>query len=149
MKFKNFYILLCTLTVFVCGCSINKSNSPAPVTPSGTFAGQFMFLHLHSFTAKVDTFKANLQLVMQPTTGFKITGDTSTVHAGSYGSYVFGSDYTEIDFIDKTYPATGTPVKNHLSGVYQYTYDGSTLQMVAYGPLDTLAYIYNMKKTGN
>lgn len=149
MKLKLFYFLLCVLTALFYGCSINKTAAPAPVTPSGTFTGQFTFLHLHSYTAKIDTLTCSLQLVMQPATGYKVTGDTSTLHAGSYGTYIFGSDYTEIDFFDKTYPAGSTPLKNHLSGVYQYTYDGSTLQMIAYGPLDTLSYIYNLKKTGN
>lgn len=97
----------------------------------------------------VDTLKANIILSMQPTVGFKVTGDTSTVHAGSYGVCIVNSSYGVIDFIDNTYPATSTPTKTHLNGVYQYAFDGTTFQLAAHGALDTTAFLYNLKRTGN
>ena len=143
MKFRIF----CSLIVLiVSSCSINKTTEPTPTLPSGSFTGKFVYLHIHSFTGIIDTLQANLQLNIDPTTGFKITGDTATVHAGSYGSYLFGSNYNQIDFIDNT---NVTPQKSHLNGVYQYIYDGTNLSMVQYSPLDTITYKYSFKKTTN
>ena len=130
-------------------CISNKNNAPAPNVPEGTFAGRFSLYHLHSKTGVVDTLTANLILNMETATGYKVTGDTSTLHAGSYGSYLLNSTYTGIEFIDKTYPATGTPAKNHLNGIYEYVYNGTTLQFEATDPADTLIYFYNFTKTGN
>ena len=144
---KAFYIFPLLVAL---GCG--KSDTPAPGNtggPVGTFAGPFMYLHKHSKTGVVDTVKANIILSMQPTVGFKVTGDTSTVHAGSFGTCVVNSTYGVVDFMDSTYPATGTPAKTHLNGVYQYAYDGTTFQLAAHGALDTTAWLYNLKRTGN
>jgi len=86
---------------------------------------------------------------MELTTGFKVTGDTSTVHAGSYGDYGVNSIYNTVTFIDKTYPKTGIPTKAHLDGTYQYYYDGTVLQLLGNSALDTVSFQYNLTKTGN
>jgi len=147
MKHNLLYILP-FLLVFAAGCSLNKSNNPAPVNiPEGTFTGQFKFQR--NLKAHVDSGHANLTLNMETATGFHVTGDTATVHAGSYGGYVIYTSLGEIAFGDKTFPTTGTPAKYHLSGVYYYTYDGSNLQISYKSYADTLAFLYTMKKTGN
>ncbi len=143
---KTLLYLLPLAALFIYGCGPNKTTAPVPA-PEGTFSGKFMFLHLHQKTGVIDTLKANLVLQMEAATGYKVTGDTSSVHAGSHGGYVVNIPTSSISFIDATYPPTGTPAKIHLSGVYDYTYDGSTLQLVVYGAQDTLLYYYNMKKT--
>ncbi|HEY8782885.1 MAG TPA: hypothetical protein VIM16_14770 [Mucilaginibacter sp.] len=149
MKRKLPY-LLPLLLVFASGCLTDKNNAPTPANaPEGTFAGKFKFTHIHAQTGAVDSATANIQLKMETATGFQVTGDTSTVHAGSYGSYIVSTPYSNVDFIDHTYPTTGVPAKNHLNGVYTYSYDGTTLQLVAYGAFDTLSYYYNLKKIGN
>lgn len=148
MKLKLLYLLL--LLAFMSGCMGSKNSAPTPNNaPVGTFTGQFALLHKHSKTGVVDTSLANLVINMETSTGFKVTGDTSTVHAGSYGGFIVNSSYTAIDFLDQTYPTTGVPAKNHLNGVYQYSYDGTNLKISAYSAFDTLAYIYSLKKTGN
>ena len=151
MKFKLIYLFpVFVLFALVGGCI--GHNNPAPISgtvPTGTFTGQFARLHLNSKTGKVDTTTANLVLNMETATGFKLTGDTSNVHAGSYGSYIINSTYTAIEFIDKTYPSTGISAKTHLSGIYQYAYDSKNLEIEAYGALDTLAFFYTMVKSGN
>jgi hypothetical protein len=86
---------------------------------------------------------------MEPATGFAVTGDTSTIHAGSYGVYVVYLANGVVAFSDKTFPTTGIPTKYHLSGLYGYHYDGTNFQISYYSPLDTLALVYNLKKTGN
>ncbi len=143
---KTLLYFLPLVALFIFGCGPKKTTLPVPA-PEGTFSGQFMFLHLHSKTGVIDTLRANLVLQMEAATGYKVTGDTSTVHAGSYGGYVVNIPTRNISFVDATFPPTGTPAKIHLSGVYDYTYDGSNLQLVVYGPQDTLLYYYNMKKT--
>jgi hypothetical protein len=146
MKLKLLYIL--PLIAVLSSCLSNKNSNPTPVSlPSGTFTGTFTQLHYHlkATTTTVDTLRANIQLDMQLATGYKVTGDTSTVHAGSYGSYVIGST-NSIQFVDKTYPATGTPTKTHLAGVYQYYYDGSVFQLLGSNTADSLVYQYNLKK---
>ena len=145
-------ILLYSLPVllsFVIGCSPSHSNPTPANIPEGTFAGQFISLHLHEKTGVIDTAKANIQLQMEESTGFKVTGDTSTLHAGSFGTYIFNSYNTAIDFMDKTSPVTGTPTKIHLNGIYAFFFDGTTLQMQTASAFDTLSYIYILKKTGN
>jgi hypothetical protein len=144
----KFPILILLINLLV-SCSLKNDVIAPPNTPSGTFTGQFTYLHLHSATGKIDTLKANLQLTMDTKTGFKISGDTTTLHAGSYGSFIFGSGYTQIQFIDVTFPSTGKPTKIHLSGIYNYSYDGSSFKFLANGLLDTTSYRYNFTKTSN
>ncbi len=145
MKIKLLYIL--PVIAILSSCLSNKvASNPVP-TPTGAFTGTFTQLHYHLKAANVyaDTLKANVQLSLQQAAGFKLTGDTSTVIAGSHGSYSLNSSY--IQFTDATYPATGTPTKTHLNGVFQYSYNGSNLQMVSNNTADTTVYSFNLTKS--
>ncbi len=149
MKRNILYLFLSTAACLY-GCAGKTNILPStPVPVSGTFAGQFKLYHVNPVTNKVRVDSANLGLVMEIATGYKITGDTTTLHAGSYGSYQVNSYTTQILFADNTFPPGGSSAKVHLSGSYNYHYDGSTLQLVTYGPQDTLQYFYNLKRTGN
>jgi len=150
MKNKILY-LLPLLVLFAGSCTTPNVTPPATaLVPQGTYTGQFTLAHLDSKTGMLDTSKkANLMLNMETATGFKVTGDTATVHAGSYGGYIVTTSTGQVQFFDKTYPPTGTPAKIHLDGIYDYTYDGTTLKIAAFGPLDTLEYFYKFTKTGN
>ncbi len=135
---------------FLAGCA--GKSIVAPTTnnaPFGTFGGQFSYYHVNSQTHKKDSLKANIVLTLNKSTGFSITGDTTTVHAGSHGGYIINSSFTNILFLDETYPKSGTPTKTHLNGVYNYTFDGTNLQIAAYGALDTLSLVYVLKRTSN
>ena len=148
----NLLFLLPFLFFLASGCSEDSINGGLPNNaPEGTFTGQFTLIHVHAKTGITDTLTAALVLNIEMTTGFKITGDTSTLHAGSYGSYEVSSNggSGQIEFLDKTYPTSGTPVKIHLDGIYDYIYDGTNLQLAAYSPLDTVEYFYKFTKTGN
>jgi hypothetical protein len=144
MKHK---LLLLSAAVLLVGASCKKVIVPTTTPPalSGTFSGQFLFVHRQTTAYPYDTLKANVILTLQSSGNtFTVTGDTTTVHAGSYG--IFTSNTSYVVFIDKTYPTDGTnPKKIHLAGTYQYYYDGSILQMLAF-PNDTSAYEYSLKK---
>jgi hypothetical protein len=142
MKPRLLYALL-FIIVLVSGCFNDKSALPAP-TPSGTFTGQFRRVHITQKTGLRDTLKANIQVDLNSTTGYKVTGDTSTVHAGSYGTYSVNSSY--IQFNDATLSPTIQPAKVHLAGIYQYYFDGTVFQMVYNTPLDTVSLQYDLKK---
>lgn len=147
---RNILYLFIMAGVCLYGCTAKNDvlpNTPIPV--SGTYSGQFKLYHVNPTTNAVRIDSANLSLVMETATGYKVAGDTSTLHAGSFGSYGVNSFTSEIIFVDKTFPTSGTPTKVHLSGNYAYEYDGSTLKLAAYGPLDTLQYIYKFTRTGN
>src|SRR5271165_5692497 len=102
MKQKLLY-LLPLLIVFASGCLGDKNNAPSPNNaPEGVYSGKFKFTHIHGQTGVVDSVTVNIQLQMEAATGFKVTGDTSTVHAGRYGSYIVSLPYSNVDFIDKT-----------------------------------------------
>ena len=146
MKQKLLY-LFPILAILAAGClgGGNKNTNVAPI-PDGNYSGQFLLLHIH--TDHTDTVKANINLNLANTTGmFKVTGDTTTVHAGSFGNYAGNSATGLISFEDKTYSPIAPVTKTHLTGTYTYAYDGTTLQMKAFGALDTLALFYNLKKT--
>jgi len=133
------------------GCA-GKKNDVVPNTPvpiSGTYSGQFKLYHVDGANTITRIDSTNLILTMETATGFKVTGDTTKLHAGSYGSYEVNSTTSQIFFADKTFPLTGTPAKIHLSGPYNYEYNGTTLAMLAYGPQDTLQYYYQFTRTGN
>lgn len=127
--------------------SCMKSNDTTPVpVPTGTFVGEFRVVHLNPLTQKLDTTKrSNLTLAISQAAGYKVTGDTVLYHAGSYGDFALNASY--IQFIDKTIPANSTTplTKIHLSGTYQYVYDGTNLQFQVAS--DTLAYQYILKKS--
>jgi hypothetical protein len=151
MRLTLLYLLtfLFAFILLESGCGGDNISNPTPNVPEGTFSGKFSLYHLHDKSGVVDTQTAVVNLNIETSTGFKVTGDTSTVHAGSYGSFVVNSNYTEIDFVDKTYPTTGTPAKVHLNGIYNYSFNGTTLQMVTTSAYDTLTYVYNLTRTGN
>ena len=142
MKNKLFFILTALITL---ATSCAKAPQQNIVLPEGKFAGVFRRIHLNPATNKLDTATANIALSLSSATGYAVTGDTTTLHAGSNGSYV--ADGTYLQFIDKTLPAnsTKTPTKVHLAGVYKYLYGGSTLEMGISN--DTLSYYYNLKTT--
>jgi hypothetical protein len=137
--------LLPLLATLATGCLGGKKDNVDPI-PDGNFTGEFRLIHIHS-NHTADTVKANINLSLSYNAGtYKVTGDTATVHAGSYGSVSEDLTNKVILFTDKTYSNTAPVTKTHLTGLYQYAYDGSAFQMVAYGPLDTLALQYDLKK---
>ena len=142
MKYK----LLCSvilLVAIVTGCIKSTPSGPAPVFPYGTFSGQFKRYHKSPTTNKIDSAIANLTLRLNSYT-FAVTGDTTTLHAGSHGT--FGGNASYIIFNDSTYSPKS--VKQHLNGQYVYNYDGTTL-IIAASSGDTLSVDYVLKKTSN
>jgi len=142
---KLFYFLpIAAIILFLSACSKVNDTQPAVILPTGNFTGQFLRIRLNPTTSKYDTSKASLQLSLSQSAGFAITGDTSTLHAGSHGSYAANAYYMQ--FIDQTYiPASPGP-KYHLQGVYNYAYNGTQLLIyVSYA--DTLSLQYNFTKS--
>ena len=142
---KIFYLLpIAAFILFASACTKINDNQPAVVLPTGTFTGQFLKIRLNPVTSKYDTSTAALQLTLSQSTGFTVTGDTTTLHAGSYGSYAANAYY--IQFVDQTYNAAKPGSKYHLQGVYNYLYNGTQLVMyVNYA--DTLSLQYNFAKS--
>jgi len=141
-----YFLFLLLLLTF--GCSANKSTNPSPTGPDpvGTFSGHFEIIRQKS--PSIDSASANITLDMEAATGFKVTGDTSTVHEGSYGGFIVYEANNTIYFQDHdTYQAAGAPAKVHLNGLYNYSYDGTTLQIGYHSYLDTLVLKYTLKKT--
>jgi hypothetical protein len=150
MKRILLYSIPLILLAIVSSCGPGTTAAPQVGGPEGTFNGTFTFYYLHEKTGVTDTtVLPNIQLQLEQSTGYKLSGDTSTVLAASYGSYVVNIPYTAISFADKTYPASGTPTKIHLAGLYSYSWDGTNLVMTSYSAFDTLAYHYVLKKIGN
>jgi hypothetical protein len=113
--------------------------------PLGTFSGDFLRIHKNHYNYKYDTLRTYLKLTLSTNTGYMVTGDTITLHAGSYGS--FSEDFANMAFDDITNAATSTNKKVHLSGFYTYDYDGTTLKITPGGKQpDTLKYLYILKK---
>jgi len=145
MKFRLVYFTS-LVAALISGC-LKSSPSPAVPLPTGSFSGGFMAIHnpassLYGTIAKADTLKAALQLSLSQSTGFQVSGDTS-IHAGSYGDY--GVNAYNIEFVDETYSPAQAFTKYHLDGVYNYTYNGSTLNIyINYA--DTLSLQYVFKK---
>lgn len=147
MKNKLLY-LLPLLVILAEGCFKTNTNPvPAPPAPSGTFAGQFKLYHRHTDKVPYDSLTANItiKLVASGYT-YTVTGDTTTLHAGSYGTYGISSPY--MIFNDKTFSASAPVTKTHLSGYYLYNYDGTNLLLYA-SSSDTLILGYALKKTSN
>jgi hypothetical protein len=142
MKIKFSY-LLPILAVLITGCAKVNQDQPVVQLPTGTFTGQFFRIHANATTKGFDTLKANLQLSLSASTGFKVTGDT-TLHAGSFGSYAVNAYY--IQFNDQTVNTPSLATKYHLNGVYNYEYNGTQLAIyVDY--TDTLSYQYILTKS--
>ncbi|WP_426668356.1 hypothetical protein ACPPVU_19540 [Mucilaginibacter sp. McL0603] len=139
--------LFSLVTILATGClKTPKAAAPAPA-PSGIFTGEFKLLHRHTDKVPFDSTKATITVNLQtPAFNYTVTGDTLTLHAGSYGTFGVSGPY--ILFNDKTYSATAAVTKTHLSGYYLYNYDGTNLIMYA-SSSDTLVLGYNLKKTSN
>jgi len=149
MKFKFTYLLLPFVAIIAMSCGVKKSSNPNPI-PDGTYSGQFRLIHVHDDNTS-DTTKANITVYISPiSTGtYAVTGDTTTVHAGSKGNFVFYQNGT-VQFADKTYSASAPVTKTHLNGLYGYAYDGNIFRMVAYGgTANNLVLQYDLTKTGN
>ncbi|HEY9002373.1 MAG TPA: hypothetical protein VIM89_13530 [Mucilaginibacter sp.] len=143
MKHKLLYLFL-LFVIVVTGCAKKSTENVAPPIPSGTFTGEYQRYHRHTNQLPWDSVKTNLTInFTTPAYTYKVTGDTSTVHAGSYGT--FGITYPFINFNDKTYSPTTTATKAHLEGYYNYAYDGTNLQMYVTSS-DTLIINYTLKK---
>jgi hypothetical protein len=143
---RTFIYLLPALILLSTGC-LKSNNTTTVQKPSGTFVGEFRLLRKKTNQVKIDTLKANIQVVLTDNINYQVTGDTATVHAGSKGTYGAGDGAGAglISFIDTTYPKTGKPAKTHLSGTYQYYYDGTKFQMAA-NSSDTLSLQYDLKR---
>jgi len=143
MKTRLIYLLPILLAALITGCSKNNDSNNIPVVlPVGNYTGQFLRIR-RTNTNVLDTTVANLNLSLSQSTGYAVTGDTTTLHAGSYGAYGVNSYY--IQFVDKTFSSSAPFTKYHLEGIYSYTYDGTKLKIgVAYG--DSLTLQYNFVK---
>jgi hypothetical protein len=146
---KSNYILIAAACLLLYGCSKTPSVAPnVPFPSSGTFSGQFSLYHINAANGEViRTDTCTLNLILSSGSAYKITGDTATLHAGSYGIYQVNQAESDIEFNDRTFPTSGTPAKVHLSGYYEYQYVGSSLKILSYGPADTLEYFYNLTQT--
>ena len=144
LKLLSFFSLV---TILATGClKTPKAAAPVPA-PSGVFTGEFKLLHRHTDKVPWDSTKATITVNLQtPAFNYAVTGDTTTLHAGSYGTFGVSGPY--ILFNDKTYLASAPITKTHLSGYYLYNYDGTNLIMYA-SSSDTLVLGYNLKKTSN
>jgi hypothetical protein len=130
------------IIILAVSCSSNKTAAPVP-TPVGTFNGQFRRLHRAPGAAKIDTIKANIQLVLEQGGTYKVLGDTATAHAGSKGTY--GVVSNALAFQDATYSTTNTS-KIHLYGYYAYYYDGASVLQMVVNSADTLSLQYDLKR---
>jgi hypothetical protein len=148
MKSKFIYLLPLLLLLAV-ACSKNYYNPDTDPNkkgyPLGNFTGNFVSIHKKYKPTRYDTTTAALKLTLSTNTGFNVTGDTATVHAGSYGS--FSEDFVNMAFYDITYPIIYKAKKTHLSGFYTYIYDGVNLKMTSGMQSDTLTNFYYFTKT--
>jgi len=139
----KFNYLVSFLAILIAGCSKVNDQQSTVVLPTGTFTGQFLRITANPTKGYDTTARANLQLSLSSSAGFKITGDTS-LHAGSFGSYAVNSFYMQ--FNDQSINTVSKPIKYHLNGVYNYEYNGTQLDIyVNYS--DTLSYQYILNKT--
>ncbi|MBE9664542.1 hypothetical protein [Mucilaginibacter myungsuensis] len=142
---KKIFTLLCFapfIAMLAAGCVKKPDENAAQlIIPYGNFKGQFMRVHYSRTTKKYDTVRCNLELSLDAyLKKFKVTGDTTTVHAGSYGTYTIDEFY--IGFNDFTM-ATADGKKAHLTSGYRYGYDGDILKIQAVQ--DTLGFYYNLR----
>ena len=146
MKNKLLYLFL-FLVILAAGCKKGSSTAPPPPIPSGTFSGQFKLYQRHTDKVPYDSLITNITVNFKtPDYTYAVTGDTTTLHAGSYGSFGVASPY--MIFTDKTYSRTTPYTKSHLSGSYLYNYDGTNLLLYA-SSSDTLILGYSLKKVTN
>lgn len=145
MKLKPIYLLPVILLASAC-LKDTKTPDVQPNYPLGAFAGKFTRIHTNPATLKKDTAYATIQLAMSSSTGFAVTGDTATVHAGSKGG--FGGTVNVVDFNDVTWSSPISKNKTHLHGIYNYTFNGTAFQMQGVSG-DTLKYQYDLIKINN
>jgi hypothetical protein len=146
MKHKLLYLFL-FLAIVAAGCVKSSSSAPPPPIPSGTFSGQFKLYQRHTDKVPYDSLITNITVNFKtPDYTYAVTGDTTTLHAGSYGTYGISGSY--MIFNDKTYSPTAPYTKSHLSGGYLYNYNGTDLLLYA-SSSDTLILGYSLKKTSN
>jgi hypothetical protein len=135
MKLKQLFFL--PLALMLCAGCLKDTTSNVTVTPPiGSYSGTFIRLHKNA-QGVVDTVKGNINLTLDPSTGFTLTGDTSK-HAASKGTYNY--DSSNILFTDKSAPST----KIHLNGYYVYGANSTQLQIQQ--STDTLGVLYDLKK---
>jgi hypothetical protein len=149
MKRKFIYFLpLLLVVIYMVSCSKETVQKTIPlVVPTGTFDGSFKLVHTTVSTGKNDTVGANLTMVTDAQGNFTITGDTSAVHAGSFGKFSLGVG-SDLVFTDNTFPKAGIPTKSHLNGDYRYLYDGNTLGLDK-NVGDSLSYQYFFVRSSN
>jgi hypothetical protein len=146
MKRYLFY-LIPVLLIFAVACS-PKSDATVVPTPAGSFTGQFRFYTRNS-SGNYDSVKNSIFLKMTTDGHFRVISDTTLYHAGSHGTFNYDGYY--LLFNDSTYSATAPKTKRHLSGLFQYVYDGTTLKMLrttAGTSPDTIGR-YDLTKTAN
>ena len=145
---RNLFYLLPLLLIFTEACSTHSDNTPIPA-PLGTFSGTFRLLVKKTTGSGYDTVKKNTNLIISLTTPnhFKVTGDTTTIHAGSRGLFQYNGVY--IAFLDSTFKA-GTPqTKIHLTDTYNYLYDGTILIFQRNNTALDSIFRYDFSKTSN
>jgi hypothetical protein len=141
---RNLLFLLPLLLSLGVACTPKTDVTPVQA-PYGTFTGQFGALIKKSATsAGYDTIRDSITLKMTSPAAYAVTGDTTTIHAGSKGSFAYNRYY--IQFNDSTKVTTGTGTKFHLKGVYQYGYNGAALTIERYSNTDTALIRYVLKK---
>jgi len=146
---RNLFLVLPLLALIVLSeaCSTKSDPIPAPTPPLGTFKGTFKLWVRKSGGSGYDTVKkAAIFITLTTPNNFKITGDTSTVHAGSKGLFQFNGSL--IAFLDSTYKV-GPQAKFHLVNTYQYVYDGNNLIMQRANALQDSVLRYDFLKTSN
>jgi hypothetical protein len=149
IKHKRLFYGILGIATILTGCIKGTDDAMPLAQPQGKFAGQFYRVHRNNTTQKRDTVKVSLELELTNDT-FKITGDTSK-HAGSKGTFNYNQSY--IEWLDSTVPVGTNSLnlpKYHLHGLYQYVYDNVRLEFAASTyPVDTLTYIYRLKRITN
>jgi hypothetical protein len=140
---KRFTYLLPALTINSIRPVVAHQQTKRPCTYlRGTFNGQFRKLHRIKGATKIDTTKANIQLVLESGGTYKVLGDTATLHAGSKGTYAVVGN--ALAFQDATFSRP----------ILKYIYTGTTpiITMAAafyrmvLNSADTLAYNTTLKR---
>lgn len=145
---KTIIFLLPFLVMAMSACMKSNDVQPTPIPDlSGTWSGSFYKLRINTAKTGLDTAnKIAINLSINTQTGFAVTGDTATVHAGSKGNFQY--DGSTFAFADVTASTAVTQTKVHLNGYYAYLYTAAKnrLQMSYEFAGDTLVYYYDLKK---
>ncbi|PTQ95051.1 hypothetical protein C8P68_106266 [Mucilaginibacter yixingensis] len=145
---KRILFLLPFLIMLVSSCMKSANVDPTPLPNlTGNWSGYFYKLRINAAKTGMDTAnKVALSLSLNSTTGYTISGDTATVHGGSFGGYQY--DYSTFLFGDKSYNVSLPQTKVHLDGYYDYLYTAAQnrLQISYEFANDTLVYYYDFRK---